>query len=214
MTDKVSSVVLGLLVSGLAAAGCGGGSGGGSCGLGACGGDVVGSWTISDVCVMDGALDVPVPANLMAACPQASISPVEIEPSGSFVANADMTYTFIFNLTASSVMTVPMSCLGGLSCAQLNAAIALDMAMNPNPDVQSVTCVGSTTCSCTIVPTPFAQNESGNYTTSGNALITTPAGGIAESVDYCVKGDTLVVRPNMTGTGTMAETVEAIVAQK
>jgi hypothetical protein len=86
---------------------------------------------------------------------------------------------------------VPTSCLGGMTCAALNAAIQASQQQNPDPAIQSITCVGTGTCVCRFVGTPQTENETGTYTTSGTAITTTASGGTVDSGDYCVQGDTI-----------------------
>lgn len=184
----------------LALVGCGGGDGNGAaaCGVTPCGGDIAGSWNAADICV-DKALIAG--GFMVDGCPQASVGAIDFTPTGNFMFNTDGTYKLGLTLNGTIALNYPVSCLEGATCVELDAAVRLAMALDPNPAIQSVSCAGSSTCVCTFVAAPETLAEAGTYTTSGNNLVTTPTGsGTPETVEYCVQGTTATLREPDDGT--------------
>jgi hypothetical protein len=206
--------VIGVFAVCLVSLACGSSSGGNnvvggpSCTVGACGGDIVGSWTATEVCVDKSVLMQAFVSGLMGRCSGANLGSVTYTPSGSLVFNADMTYATTLGITGSLVVNVPGSCFqNGATCAGLAAAFDGD------PTIQSATCSGSSACACTLVTAPTQMSESGTYTLSGSTLLTTPTGATAaDSQDYCVKGTTATF-PD-TAMSRMTSGLVALVAQK
>jgi hypothetical protein len=188
-------ILLTVCAGALSTAGCGG-DGGGSrfvggpsgCGqVAACGGDLVGTWDLLGACVNQTALS----SSLMdSGCPGASISISNLSIAGSLTLNADNTYSSQSLMeTFTFTETVPGSCLGGQTCAQLNTA-AQSAVADPTSGIQSVSCSGIGTCVCTFGASVAAMGEAGTYQLAGNNLITTPAStGTADApTGYCVQG--------------------------
>lgn len=207
-------VFLGAALLLLGAAGCGGdgdgggagGTGGGAggtsggnvaaCGIAPCGGDLLGTWNLTDFCVPPGSTPAVSP-DIMAGCPGFRYGPVRINLSGSFTFNADLTYAGQLTAAYEGSFIFPASCLNGMSCADVDAA--LKQVYAGDPEVQSVACGGSPDCTCTIMGPPTPDQESGTYAVSANTLTTTPTGETPDVVQYCVQGSTLVLRDNETG---------------
>src|SRR5580693_8265482 len=84
-----------------------GGSGsGGACGAVApCGGDVVGTWTASDVCITGETTTMMISATCAA---MVSASP---HVSGTATFKSDMTFTSSTTTSISTVITIPAGCL-------------------------------------------------------------------------------------------------------
>jgi hypothetical protein len=182
---------LGVLAStGLSA--CGGGAG--TCGnTAACGGDLVGTWKVTSSCVTINA------TMFDDMCPTASVRTSDVSVKGSMTFNADLTYTSTATLMGKAVITLPASCLTGpggtVTCAQLNALFALD------PSTAGVTCVGTSSCTCTGPLSDAPSNETGTYTTTAAGILTqTATGGTPEESAYCVKGTTLTDSPSGAST--------------
>ena len=177
-----------------AIAGCGSGSGG-TCGrVEPCGGDVVGSWTISDGCINPVlGMQIAVDEGFTALCPTSTLTNMTSDASGGFSFNADLTYSSSITATIGFNWNVQTSCLGGMTCAEFNAAIQAAQQQNPDPGIQSITCAGSGTCVCRFIGTPQSENETGTYTTSGTAITTTASDGTVETGDYCIQDNTFHV---------------------
>lgn len=199
---------------------CGSDGGGGaaaSCGkVHPCGGDLVGNWKVAGICANAAAIMAGT-ADDFPTCPDYRVDATGITASGTLSFKADMTFTSMVTIAGSEKLTLPLSCLNGLSCAEFNTAILTRMQQNPDPSIQSFTCAGSSPCVCTITPTPEVATESGTYTTVGNVLTTTPTGGVPDSVEYCVQGATAhFIELSMTMTTPMGIAVidADIVSQK
>lgn len=177
-----------ILVFGLGVAGCGSDNNGASCGeASACGGDVTGKWKITSSC-LNGAVN---PANM--DCPGITTDVKGLSNAGNITFNADKTYQSSVTISGSLQMKVPASCLKQqsvtLTCAQLQQSLEADA----DSGFASVSCTGSTDCSCSIALEPTTTEETGTYSTSGGTLAQTADGGTSEETDYCVKGKTLTV---------------------
>jgi hypothetical protein len=128
---------------------------------------------------------------LMGSCPAASLGNVDPAPAGSFVFNADLTYSIDFTMTLSAAVNFPGSCLSGATCADLDAAVR----QQTSPLIQSASCAGLTSCVCTFVETPVHITESGTYTASGSSLFTTSPGQTTpDELAYCVKDGAVTLR--------------------
>jgi hypothetical protein len=166
------------------------GDGIGSCGkVQPCGGDVVGTYTIATACYGNATMDMPV----IEGCPQATASVTSLGVSGSASFNADRTYAVSETIMGSASQTIPASCLTmdglTLTCMQLDQLFQQLAA--ENPEIQSIRCSGSSSCTCTFTLAPMTITESGTYTTSGTTLTLTDTAGGVSSSSYCVQGDEL-----------------------
>jgi hypothetical protein len=176
----------------LCAAGCGGtDSGGGSCGdASGCGGDVVGNWKIAATClkIVDATSD-------NATCPGMKTS-ADFKMSGTVAYNSDRTYHTNVTVDGTTVVNMPASCLTQqnvtITCAQLQQSFEGNAT---GTEFQSVSCSGSSDCTCTMKLTPEPQMEDGTYSVSGGTLTQTKTGGTADDSLFCVKGSTLTLSP-------------------
>jgi hypothetical protein len=154
-----------------------GGSSSATCGgVSPCGGAIAANWSITGVCVNGANMTNP-------DCPAQTITNVTATESGTLSFAAGGTYTANLSITLSFTDTAPVSCIGATAtCADLQAGYVFIGA--------SATCTGTTVCTCTVA---LASNvaEAGTYTTSGTSLNLTPAGGQADTMGYCVQGNTL-----------------------
>lgn len=164
---------------------------GGSCGkVQPCGGNLVGSYSISAACTTApmGGMDFGF------NCPEASVGTPALSVSGSASFNADLTYTMTTTASATAQVMFPPACLapqtGGitLTCDQINQLVPLLIANMPGT-IQSATCAGGDTCTCTVTLVPQTTSESGTYVTSGTSLTTTDSTGAVSSGGYCVQGN-------------------------
>jgi hypothetical protein len=153
-----------------------GGTSGGGCGTTQpCGGSVVGTWAITDVCVT-------APTTTDPNCPGATLSNLMITETGTLTFASGGTYSTSISATISYTEMTPATCISPATCADLAAAYVSQGA--------SATCSGTSVCTCT-VSLASTGAETGTYTTSGTSLTVTPSLGTADTMGYCVQGDTL-----------------------
>jgi hypothetical protein len=167
--------------------------GGPACGVDACGGDLVGAWRLTEMCIDGSVLMADLAGRLMGTCPAARVGSISYFPSGGMVFNADFTYSIDVQVSGSLAVNIPASCFpAGTTCLDFSAELQESLARNAS--VQSASCAGAGICACTIVETPSQASETGSYTLTGAALVTTAAGtGDVVTTDYCVSGATLTV---------------------
>jgi len=185
---------MGLLGAYLAAStlGCSGKSGGtAACNAASsCGGDIVGSWKITSSCFDFG----PFESN-DESCPGITQTVKDVSTSGAVTYDSDRTYSSSFTFSATVEMKVPASCLNQngttVTCAQVQQSLEADT----DAGFASVSCTGSSGCTCNSVLAPDTQTESGTYTTSGGVITQTAAGGEPDDSAYCVRGNTLTLSP-------------------
>ena len=178
--------------------GCGDG-GSGQCGaFTPCGGAIVGTWSITGYCSNL--------TNSSSYCTGMSVS-TQVQMSGTFNFTSTGTYSIASMATGTMNMTVPQSCLNGLTCAQVGSS------MSQGSGGASGSCMSTTNgnCSCSesIVNSP--GSEQGTYSTSGSSLTMIKTGGSTseDSTQYCVQGDTLMIQAT-SPTASGATTVVAI----
>ncbi|MES1207276.1 MAG: hypothetical protein ABUS79_15170 [Pseudomonadota bacterium] len=201
------------------AGGCGGDGASESCGkVQPCGGDIKGQWTVGAACVSEVAVMTQL-STLAGLCPAATITDATVTSTGSFSFTAGMTYTMSLSSHGTAKANVPASCLSGLSCANLNGLLQVQLLLNPQPGLQSVTCAGTAGCVCTAVTTSDSLTESGTYSTAGSRLSTVSSAGASSTRNYCVQGSTLhfvTVDPAMP-TGPMGQpaiTLDTVATKK
>jgi hypothetical protein len=179
-----------------------------------CGGDVVGTWNLVTSCVNGSAFA----SALGSGCPGATASASNLHVSGSITFAADMTYsaTAVQNVTIH--LSVSASCLGELTCDEVGAQLLEESS----GDVQSASCTGRSTCTCTVVVSGPVVSAHGTYLGGGTTLQTIGQhrGFSSETTyGYCVQGGTtlhLVDVNALVDMGPMgqASIVSDIVAQK
>jgi hypothetical protein len=166
-------------------AGCGSSSGGTCASSAACGGNIVGTWTIGSSCVTANA------SMFDSQCPSATVSSSNVQLSGTFTFNGDMTYTSNVTSSGSVVVTLPASCLTMQGVTVTCDQITQVFQANPTPGV-TFTCTGSSSCTCNETVANATSAMSGTYTTTAAGLLTeTASDGTVSEGDYCVKGTTL-----------------------
>ncbi|MFI5302542.1 MAG: hypothetical protein ACHREM_31005 [Polyangiales bacterium] len=162
---------------------CGNGnssSAGGTCaGYAACGGNVVGSWVLSEECLVGSAG--------VASCPSATAT-ISTPATGTATFGTDGTYSSAFTATPTESLTMPGSCLTGVSDC---TAFATSLAKQAG--IKSATCTGTvaTSCQCQVGLPSTSSTESGTYTTAGNNLTLLPTGSAPLTVTYCAQGTSL-----------------------
>jgi hypothetical protein len=175
-----------------------------------CGGDVVGNYDVSAAC----ATSTLSPAELGFNCPEATVGRPTISTSGSASFNADLTYTMMTTSSGTAQVNFPPACLssltGGLTltCDQINDLVPLLIASMPDT-LQSATCGGGDTCTCTVTTVPRTVTESGSYSTTGTTLTRTLDTGGVLTGQYCAQGNSLhfMVLDSTMPTTILADTV-------
>jgi hypothetical protein len=160
----------------------------------ACGGDVVGAWLPNTSCVSRASIQSRYMSELGAECPGGTtVSIVDATSQWAKVSttfNSDGTYSGTKSFSASVTLWVPTECLVSRACADLDAEFRA--MVDPATGIVSGSCRNAdTACACTVTQQQPTGSEDGTYTTSGTMLTTTPAGGAAAEMPYCVKGSTL-----------------------
>ena len=139
------------------------------------------------------------------------IGAVGVSLTGSLAFKTDLTYTAsnwheTFNVTE----TLPLSCVGGGSCSDLN------QTTNDGTTALNITCTGTTTCVCHFSGTLTLASETSTYTITGTNIDMAGATTSA-SFSYCVEQDRLHLidlSTTMTGPAGQAVILSDIVAQK
>lgn len=162
-----------------------------------CGGDVVGTWVVADSCV-----PVSGEANMSGFGLGCTAAPVTgaLEVTGSWIANADGTFTDQTTTAGDSVIELPPACLNVsgtiTTCDRLDGALqALGYA--------SVTCAdaasGGCTCMASVQQTGgmafvvLGASSDGRYALANDAFTVT--GRAPREYAYCVAGTTLTMTP-------------------
>src|SRR5262245_52800041 len=153
-------ILIGSMALATAAASCGGSSG--ACGVQPCGGDVVGTWQASSACVNRALLNEQFLSGIMGYCPNAKLGAVNLRPTGSATFGSDLTYSASVTLNMMLSIVVPSSCLSGQSCAVLTAALQGSVGTG---GIQSASCIGSNSCTCTIGVLTPVEDSAGTYDT-------------------------------------------------
>jgi hypothetical protein len=174
-------------------AACGSSTGSGDCGMvQPCGGDLTGTWQIDTVCADSGSLTN---AFQDPQCPTAMAALGPVSVSGTLSFNGDKSYTVTELSSGSIIVTLPPACLTvngiTLNCAQVQQGIETAAAADTPPTFSSVTCSGTTSCTCSMTFPKMVMNDAGTWSTSGTNLtiISTTQG--PDSSGYCVQGTEL-----------------------
>ena len=170
------------------------GGGASSCGsLTPCGGNVLGAWNVTSSCLkLSGDMDVSL-ASL--GCPTVPVVG-SLTTTGSFIANADGTFTDNTRTTGSATFPLSKACLSissvERSCEQISSIFqALGWATS--------SCVSTNgQCNCSVTADQSGglgtlsevETTKGQYSTSGNLLTTDDT-----ITPYCVSGNQLTVAP-------------------
>jgi hypothetical protein len=143
--------------------------------LSPCGGDVVGTWAVSNACV------VSTPP--LSSCAAGTVS-MSMQVSGTVTFRADGTYAVNTLAGITETLGMPASCLGGEDCATLQTSL-----LQGQSGVSSAVCSGapSSACTCNEVFAPQRNTDSGTYTITGTS-VTSP---VIYPQTYCVQGDTI-----------------------
>jgi len=166
-----------------------------------CGGNVTGTWTVGSSCLkLSGSLDLASAGLDPSSCTSATISG-SLTVSGSFIANANGTYTDNTTTTGTSKVELAAGCLliSGTTINCQGAATAVEAG---GLGVATCTDAPGGGCSCTStvnqkggigIPTPVPAT-SGNHMSAANVLsLTTDSGDTKHA--YCVSGTSLTMTP-------------------
>ena len=208
MAKSLFAVAAILSVASLA---CGGGSSSStSCGtFTPCGGSVVGTWTISNECVSMPDAGASKPDS---SCSTTSQS--DIKMGGTVTFRSDGTYTANRTMSGSGTNTYSAGCLSGsLTCPYLDSTYNSPGTADAGTHGSCSSTSDGGPCTCSATFNINRPPETGTYTTSGNTLTTVPTSGAnSPPSDYCVQGNTLVIRTSDTSDGQSA--VITIIATK
>lgn len=168
----------------VAMGGCGGDDDGNlDCGdFSACGGDPVGDWSVVDACV-DRAPDPEIEN-----CPDASASIGDVVVDGTVMVRDDGSYATDVDISGTVVISVPLSCLQGGTCADLSQAAGVPCTDNGDA------------CDCTGDFDDSTQ-ETGTWEVTGSTLTLTDSGGDSSDASFCVQGDVLKAQPEPAQAG-------------
>jgi hypothetical protein len=112
---------------------------------------------------------------------------------GTIAFQADGSYSSsITTATVVEDIGVPASCIGGATCAQLQA----DINMPKDGGAQPMgTCTATATgCACHVTQTSGPSSATGTYSTLGTSVTTIQTGGMPATSPYCVQGTTLLIQ--------------------
>jgi hypothetical protein len=155
---------------------------------GACGGDVTGTWNLDGFCMF---FEEPTTAQTTTCVSVV----VDADISGTFILDADHTYTADMQIDGEFQVTLDGACLYGLSdCSELDEEF-------------EATCTGDALVSCTCVQAMSELDTStGQWNTNGNILTADvdETGGETDSgpssSEYCVSGNQLQTHDMDEGT--------------
>lgn len=153
-----------------------------------CGGNIVGTWTIANLC---GAGANRMQTGVLPGCPSSSATSTT-GATGTITFNADFTYTTTLTATGSATNTLPKSCLSGTTCAEIQTNIMQGPSAS---QYSSISCLDDgSNCNCAVVLAPQMNTETGTYSLSGGTLNTMPtSAGTAGTAQYCVSGTELSI---------------------
>ena len=101
-------------------------------------------------------------AELMAACPGASIGSSSVSLTGTLTYNADLTYTATnWHESFSITETVPLTCAGTTACSEGNGT---DSETQDGETITvTTTCTGTTVCTCRVSGSLSITSDAGDY---------------------------------------------------
>lgn len=182
-TRRVSGCLLSLCLAGMA---CGSDSqdGGAACGdFDACGGKLEGGWKLTDACFI--ILEPP----KLDFCEGATADLQAKKAEGSLTFEAE-TYERHIELETLFTLDLPQDCKQQAGETRACSAFGGTLQNGGALVCEDATSGGGCTCTTTLMST---FNDSGAYTIRGNRVEL-----VSESVDYCVKGETLTLRPTVS----------------
>ena len=154
-----------------------------------CGGDVVGQWQITETAVNESVI------RPLRSCPDATATWTRFQFAGTLAFGADGTVVSTGTIDQGMQWEVPAACVAS-TCADFAAGVTGSMQEDLEPgDTGSFVCSDTGSgCSCELSVSYGEQTDTDTYAVAGSRLtITEPEGDVAE-YDFCVTGDTLVMR--------------------
>ena len=103
------------------------------------------------------------------------------------------------NVTPSGSLTeaIPTSCLGAVTCDQLNTEAMSNVTTGLYSSASCTTVAAG--CSCQFQYASKTVAQTGTYTTSGSSLVVKSSpSATGETDSYCVQGSTLTISPTST----------------
>jgi hypothetical protein len=170
-----------------------------------CGGEVVGTWVVAGSC-----LPVSGMANMSGfglGCTEAPITGT-LQVTGTWVANADRTFTDQTRTTGDSQLELPPSCLTvsgtTTTCDRLGGALQalgyVSVTCTDAADSAGCTCAATVDQMGGLAILNFGAASSGTYTIANDVLTASGGSGDANAYAYCVSGNQMVMTPQATGT--------------
>ena len=152
----------------------------------ACGGKLEGSWKLEDACYI--VLEQP----KLGFCEEATAELHARMTDGSITFEDD-TFERNYEISTEMILKIPESCLDGKACVDMGTTLQNGATLTcADADGENNGCECSASLSSTL-------SQSGEFTIRGNRVQL-----VGEELGYCVKGDTLTLRPtssiNMSGT--------------
>ncbi len=169
-----------------------GGGGGVLCAeFSACAGDPVAEWAFVDACVDEPVVSLDIPG-----CPDATNELVESQVSGTLSIAADGTYAVDQDLTTTTILRFPLTCLEGEAenCEQAGELLELDCAASGSD------------CECEQNGQGNAQ-ETGTWEVDGADITFAASGDEGATGQFCVDGDRLELRQPANDLGIMSSLI-------
>jgi hypothetical protein len=190
-----------LVVLALAASACGTATA--RCAFTPCGGLLEGRWTIKDHC--------PSPQS---TCPSARLDASKVTVDGSVTFSAGA-YAVSLRQSGTLVATVPLGCYAGASdCAAVEAELRAAASQDRNSPAASVSCSGTSVCTCNEALRGDEVTQAGTYQVSENRVILTSSSGEAATDEFCVSDRTLRLRSSTAGPPLPGATADVLVLQR
>jgi hypothetical protein len=163
----------------------------------ACGGDLVGDWTVQQLCLTTTTMDA-----VAQSCPGATFSLSPITATGTISFRADSTMSASAVVSLQEFVRFPASCYTEAECTAYGAAASAATTITDSPCKYDV----ATGCSCTLTSTQPTMS-SGSYQVQGNNVtITSSASSKPELDSFCVSGNTLSIF-QVTASGTSSSMI-------
>lgn len=180
-------------------AGCPDDEGGGFCDsfeFQACGGDVVGEWTLLDVCPSSSTSSSQPVSDDVAACSDDLIRITYSFSTMTASFRADGTYSMSRAYTSSGTVEIDQDCSDGMTGGQATLEMVcteVEQELQAGYGVGATCTVTDAVCRCNFTDAG-SDSESGTYTVAGTQLTTTPTSGFPETVAFCIEGDQVSVQ--------------------
>jgi len=147
-----------------------------------CGGDLLGDWTIKEVCIKSPS------KGLNGVCPGMTLSVGAITATGTLSFRADHTETGSATISYPASVHIPADCYTESNCT------LYETVLKAGDGVSTASCSWDTAtgCSCTMNVNQALSMGSGTYEVQGTNAIFTSADSAEPSVSsFCVSGNTL-----------------------